>query len=101
MLKPIENDVRERKSLGGLWRFCVDTDGLGHGQAWWQASLAQSGATVRDIAVPASYNDLFPDAAVRDHVGDVWYQELGSINVWCCALMLLRTAPRCGWTMWS
>ena len=24
--------------------------------------------------VPASYNDLFADAAVRDHVGDVWYQ---------------------------
>jgi beta-glucuronidase len=24
--------------------------------------------------VPASYNDIFADAKVRDHVGDVWYQ---------------------------
>jgi beta-glucuronidase len=24
--------------------------------------------------VPASYNDLFADAAVRDHIGDAWYQ---------------------------
>ena len=24
--------------------------------------------------MPASYNDIFPDAAVRDHVGDAWYQ---------------------------
>jgi beta-glucuronidase len=26
------------------------------------------------MPVPASYNDIFPDAAMRDHVGDVWYQ---------------------------
>ena len=26
------------------------------------------------MAVPASFNDIAADAAVRDHVGDVWYQ---------------------------
>ncbi len=26
------------------------------------------------MPVPASYNDLLADAAVRDHVGDAWYQ---------------------------
>ena len=25
--------------------------------------------------MPASYNDLFADAAIRDHVGWVWYQR--------------------------
>ena len=28
----------------------------------------------REVPVPASYNDLFADIAVRDHVGDAWYQ---------------------------
>src|SRR5438445_4371941 len=27
------------------------------------------------LPVPASYNDLVLDRAVRDHVGDVWYQR--------------------------
>ncbi len=91
MLKPIENNVRERKNLAGLWRFCADTEGLGHDRAWWQSSLAQSGALVRDIAVPASYNDLFPDAAIRDHVGDVWYQtELRASSAWLDQRVVLR-----------
>jgi beta-glucuronidase len=28
----------------------------------------------REIPVPASYNDIFPDRTVHDHVGDMWYQ---------------------------
>jgi beta-glucuronidase len=91
MLKPIENAARERKALGGLWRFCVDAGGSGHHQRWWQAPLAQSGAAVRDIAVPASYNDLFPDAAIRDHVGDVWYQtEVRASRAWLDQRVVLR-----------
>ena len=70
MIKPIDNRSRERKSLNGLWRFAVDTAGAGHQQQWWRQALPAS----RDIPVPSSYNDLFADAAIRDHVGDVWYQ---------------------------
>ena len=73
MLKPIENASRERKCLNGLWRFIVDVQALGHAERWWTAPL-QHGDGVREIAVPSSFNDLFADAAVRDHVGDVWYQ---------------------------
>lgn len=91
MLKPIENAARERKALGGLWRFAVDADGCGREQRWWLASLAESGAPVRDIAVPASYNDLFPDAAIRDHVGDVWYQtEVRASAAWLEQRVVLR-----------
>ena len=57
MLRPRDTPTRERKSLNGLWRFRLDSD------ADW-----------REAPVPASYNDLFADAAVRDHVGDAWYQ---------------------------
>jgi beta-glucuronidase len=70
MLKPIENASRERKCLNGLWRFAADAASRGHAERWWAAPL--QGA--REVAVPASYNDLFADAALRDHVGDVWYQ---------------------------
>ena len=27
------------------------------------------------MAVPASFNDLSADAAVRDYFGDIWYQR--------------------------
>ena len=91
MLKPIENAARERKTLGGLWRFAVDPQGRGRDQRWWLAPLGESGAHVRDIAVPASYNDLFPDAAIRDHVGDVWYQtEIRASAAWLEQRVVLR-----------
>lgn len=70
MLKPIENQTRERKSLNGLWRFSVDRETAGRQQQWWQDALPDA----REIPVPSSYNDIFTDAAIRDHVGDVWYQ---------------------------
>jgi beta-glucuronidase len=38
---------------------------------WWESALPGG----REMAVPASYNDLVTDAAERDHVGDVWYQR--------------------------
>ena len=28
----------------------------------------------REIAVPCSYNDIFPERVTREHVDDVWYQ---------------------------
>ncbi|HET6394615.1 MAG TPA: beta-glucuronidase [Blastococcus sp.] len=70
MLRPQDGPTRERKRLDGLWRFRLDPGGEGRVEGWWQRPLARA----RDIPVPASYNDLFADAAVRDHVGDAWYQ---------------------------
>jgi beta-glucuronidase len=70
MLPPRDTATRERKSLDGLWRFALDADGVGHRNGWWQRPLAGT----REIPVPSSYNDLFPEAEVHDHVGDVWYQ---------------------------
>ncbi|ELI8127090.1 beta-glucuronidase [Yersinia enterocolitica] len=70
MLKPIETESRECKTLDGLWEFKTDADKRGFAEEWWKAALDD----VRKIAVPASYNDQFADEAVRNHVGDVWYQ---------------------------
>ncbi|GAA4734467.1 beta-glucuronidase [Phytohabitans rumicis] len=58
MLKPRSTATRELVNLDGLWRFSLDRDR-------WDL----------EAAVPASYNDLFVDSAIRDHVGWVWYQR--------------------------
>jgi beta-glucuronidase len=70
MLRPRDTATRERKSLDGLWRFALDPDGAGRAGRWFAAPLAG----MREMAVPASFNDIAADAAVREHVGDVWYQ---------------------------
>ncbi|MGH3584896.1 MAG: beta-glucuronidase [Pseudonocardia sp.] len=70
MLRPIENASRERLLLDGIWRFRVDEDGAGRTERWWAADLPDA----REMPVPASYNDIVPDARIRDHVGDAWYQ---------------------------
>lgn len=70
MLRPITNGWRDRRRLDGIWRFRLDPDGLGRDHGWWQRPLPDH----VDMAVPASYNDVLADTAVRDHVGDAWYQ---------------------------
>ncbi len=70
MLRPKDTATRERKSLDGLWEFRLDPDGVGRTEEWWRSPLVDA----RAMPVPASYNDIVPDAAVRDHIGDAWYQ---------------------------
>jgi beta-glucuronidase len=62
MLRPRPTPTRELVNLDGLWRFALDG---GPGPL----------DTTLEAAVPASYNDLFTDSAIRDHVGWVWYQR--------------------------
>ena len=71
MLRPQDTATRERKSLDGLWMFRVDVDGVGRGERWFAGPLRDA----REMAVPASYNDLLCDPCLRDHVGEVWYQR--------------------------
>jgi beta-glucuronidase len=75
MLRPRDTPTRERKSLDGLWRFALDASDRGRAEEWWKRALAGS----REIPVPASYNDIFADAEVRDHVGDAWYQTVARV----------------------
>ncbi len=75
MLRPQDNGIREAKLLDGVWEFAPDAQGSGRNDGWWKAALPQS----RAIAVPSSYNDLYADRALHDHVGDVWYQRTVTI----------------------
>jgi beta-glucuronidase len=71
MLKPQNSSSRELFNLDGIWDFKVDFKDEGFQQNWAASKLDTS----LDVAVPASYNDLFTDIAIREHVGWVWYQR--------------------------
>ena len=71
MIRPQDTTTRERVSLDGLWSFRLDTDGVGRQEGWAAAPLTQA----RQMAVPASFNDLVTDAATREFFGDIWYQR--------------------------
>ena len=65
--------------------------GRGWGRAadqGWQDGLP---AGARQMPVPASYNDVFPDPEVHDHVGDVWYETLARVPArWAGERIVLR-----------
>ena len=87
MLRPQDTATRERKRLDGLWRFALDPGAAGRRERWWAGPLAGA----REMPVPASYNDIYPDAALRDHVGDAWYQTLVRVPAgWAGQRVVLR-----------
>lgn len=68
MLKAIDTATRDTKLLDGLWRFIPDSASLD--KPW--ASVLPGRA---ECPVPASYNDIFLQPSLRNHVGKVWYQR--------------------------
>jgi beta-glucuronidase len=89
MLPPRDTPTRERKALNGLWRFALDPGERGLADEWWRRELADA----REIPVPASYNDLFADADVREHVGNAWYQTVAPVPAgWRDRRIVLRFA---------
>lgn len=71
MLYPVINAHRSFIDLAGVWDFKIDTNSTGEAAGWFRARLAEA----IPMPVPANYNDISQDAALRDHVGDVWYQR--------------------------
>jgi beta-glucuronidase len=71
LLRPQTSATRELLNLDGLWDFKVDFKDEGFSSGWAAKELS----TDLQAAVPASYNDLFTDSAIREHSGWVWYQR--------------------------
>ncbi len=71
MLKPQTSSTRETLNLDGLWNFKVDFQDEGFASSWATTKLD----TNLQAAVPASYNELFTDPKIRNHIGWVWYQR--------------------------
>lgn len=87
MLAPRDTPTRERKSLNGLWRFMLDAGGNGRDQAWPDGLPAGA----REMPVPASYNDVYPDARLHDHVGVAWYETTVRVPAgWAGERIVLR-----------
>ncbi|KAL7660029.1 hypothetical protein ACMYSQ_002918 [Aspergillus niger] len=70
MLKPQQTPFRDIVSLDGLWKFALGSS-ENETATPWTAPLA----TDLECPVPASYNDIFVDRQIRDHVGWVYYQR--------------------------
>jgi beta-glucuronidase len=84
MLKPQNSPTRELVELDGLWKFALDRKDV---PAPWEDRLA----TGLEAPVPASYNDLFVDPSIRDHVGWVWYQRAVRVpRGWAGTRIVLR-----------
>ncbi|CAG7557829.1 unnamed protein product [Fusarium equiseti] len=64
MLKPQANAHRDLVSLDGVWNFTLDDKSW---ERWIPPTL--------QVPVPASYNDIFIDPNIRNHVGWVYYQR--------------------------
>ncbi|KAF4974597.1 hypothetical protein FZEAL_8524 [Fusarium zealandicum] len=74
MLKPQANAHRELVSLDGIWNFALAQEDPEKEQAWTRHVSPKL-----QIPVPASYNDIFVDANIRNHVGWVYYQRSATI----------------------
>ncbi|KFY12747.1 hypothetical protein V492_03684 [Pseudogymnoascus sp. VKM F-4246] len=70
MLKPQRTLSRELVSLDGLWKFSVAASPNSTAQPWTKPLV-----TDLECPVPASYNDIFIDRNIHDHVGWVYYQR--------------------------
>jgi len=88
-LPPHNRGPRESRELGGFWSFLPDYDEVGLRDCWHATPLA--GPELREIPVPCAYNDLFPDARLRDHLGLVWYEHRFHVPVsWQGRVIALR-----------
>lgn len=87
MLRPQDTSTRERKCLNGIWNFRLDPEGVGRAERWWSGPLEDA----RPMPVPASYNDIAVEEALRDHVGEVWYSTTTRVpRGWAGQRVVLR-----------
>ncbi len=71
MLYPKSNSYRDVYNLSGVWRFCPVSDDF----------IPTEPSKGQPMAVPASYNDIVTDKALRDYVGKVLYERQFSVPV--------------------
>ncbi|HEX5413517.1 MAG TPA: beta-glucuronidase [Terriglobia bacterium] len=83
-MRPQQNQFRNLMDLSGFWQFQLDPKSEGE-QANWKDGLPSP----RVIPVPASWNDLFDDAA--NYLGYGWYAHQASIpTAWQGQRIFLR-----------
>ncbi|MCM1989154.1 beta-glucuronidase [Oceanirhabdus seepicola] len=68
-LYPVDTCTRRVVDISGIWKFKVDKNNEGRAKGWKDGLVDTT-----LMAVPSSYNDIFTDKDIREHVGDVWYE---------------------------
>ena len=68
-LKPQQTTTRDLVSLDGIWKFALGE--YNSTATPWTSPLPKG----LECPVPASYNDIFTDKSIHDHVGWVYYQR--------------------------
>lgn len=66
MLYPIQNDVRNKLDLSGIWDFRTDAEEVGEREGWYNGL-----ANAIPMAVPGSWNEQYAD--LLNYLGLGWY----------------------------
>ncbi len=84
MLYPQINSYRSVFDLSGFWEFKPDPQDIGEKKQWFK-----SVSVTQIIAIPASWNELYPDFELKNRVETVWYffktfipQDWSDKNIW-------------------
>jgi beta-glucuronidase len=89
MLYPIQNDVRNKLDLSGIWEFKPDPHGVGEDGGWFNG-LSEA----RPIAVPGSWNEQHED--LFNYLGLAWYVRRTYVPAaWQGQRVFLRVGSAC------
>ena len=89
MLYPIQNDIRNRLDLSGIWDFQTDPQGMGEERGWFDGLSA-----ARPIAVPGSWNEQYED--LFNYLGLAWYVRRTFVPAsWQGQRVFLRVGSAC------
>ena len=70
MLYPNPSRTRTVVDLSGIWNVNFDFKNQGLKKKWFKGVPVD-----REVAVPSSYNDLFTELEIHNHMGAVWYSR--------------------------
>jgi beta-glucuronidase len=89
MLYPVQNSVRNRLDLSGIWDFKTDPDEVGEQDGWFNGL-----ADARPIAVPGSWNEQYED--IFNYLGLGWYVTRTYVpSGWQGQRVFLRVGSAC------
>jgi len=91
MLYPIQNNIRNRLDLSGIWDFKMDPEEVGERNGWFNGLVG-----ARPMAVPGSWNDQYEDLYL--YLGMSWYTRTTYIpQAWKDQRVILRVGSANYW----
>src|SRR5215216_6323953 len=89
MLYPIQNDLRNKLDLSGIWDFRIDPQEIGERDGWFNGLEGS-----RPIAVPGSWNEQYED--IFNYTDLAWYVTRSFIPTsWQGQRVFIRIGSAC------